>query len=108
MISKTVGFALTGSFCTFEPVLAAMKALSLQYETVVPILSFAAGSTDSRFGAAASVLRSLRSGQRRAEADLARRGYEPDPRGCGRRPAGRTASADSAATVNQNGENCAY
>lgn len=53
MISKTVGFALTGSFCTFEPVLAAMKALSLQYETVVPILSFAAGSTDSRFGAAA-------------------------------------------------------
>ena len=54
MRSERIGFALTGSFCTFEPVLAAMKRLSLEYETVVPILSFTAASTDSRFGSARS------------------------------------------------------
>lgn len=54
MRSERIGFALTGSFCTFEPVLTAMKRLSLEYETVVPILSFTAASTDSRFGSARS------------------------------------------------------
>ena len=53
MTNHVIGFALTGSFCTFEPVLAALTRLAREYETVQPILSFAAGSTDSRFGAAA-------------------------------------------------------
>ena len=53
MKKETIGFALCGSFCTFEPVLAAMTRLAREYETVQPILSFAAGSVDSRFGAAA-------------------------------------------------------
>ena len=53
MREKTIGFALCGSFCTFEPVLAAMTRLAREYETVQPILSNAAGSVDSRFGAAA-------------------------------------------------------
>ena len=53
MNRKTIGFALCGSFCTFEPVLAAMTRLAREYETVQPILSAAAGSTDTRFGAAA-------------------------------------------------------
>lgn len=50
----TVGFALCGSFCTFEPVLAAMAAVARQYETVLPILSSAAQTTDTRFGTAQS------------------------------------------------------
>ncbi len=53
MRTERIGFCLTGSFCTFEPVLAAMSRLAREYETVQPILSYAAGSTDSRFGAAA-------------------------------------------------------
>ena len=53
MTSKTLGFALTGSFCTFEPVLAALTRLAREYETVQPILSPAAAATDTRFGAAA-------------------------------------------------------
>ena len=53
MIAKTIGFALCGSFCTFEPVLAAMTRLAREYETVQPILSETAAHTDSRFGAAA-------------------------------------------------------
>ena len=53
MRSETIGFALCGSFCTFEPVLAAMARLSQNYENVQPILSGAAASIDSRFGASA-------------------------------------------------------
>ena len=49
MRTERIGFALTGSFCTYEPVLAALKRLTLEYETVVPILSFASAETDSRF-----------------------------------------------------------
>ena len=54
MKTERIGFALTGSFCTYEPVLAAMKRLTLEYETVVPILSFASAEVDSRFGSANS------------------------------------------------------
>ena len=53
MKPETLGFALCGSFCTFEPVLSALARLSREYETVQPILSRAAGTTDTRFGAAA-------------------------------------------------------
>ena len=53
MRTETLGFALCGSFCTFEPVLAALTRLSREYETVQPIMSAAAGSIDSRFGASA-------------------------------------------------------
>ena len=59
MRPQTVGFALCGSFCTFEPVLAAMSAVAGEYETVVPILSRAAAGTDSRFGAAADFRRRI-------------------------------------------------
>ncbi len=52
MEDKTIGFALCGSFCTFEPVLSALTAIARDYARVIPILSFAAGSTDSRFGSA--------------------------------------------------------
>ena len=53
MRKEAIGFALCGSFCTYEPVLAAMTRLAREYETVIPILSFAGGSIDSRFGKAA-------------------------------------------------------
>lgn len=53
MEQKTIGFAFCGSFCTYEPVLSALAVLARQYETVLPILSFASAETDSRFGTAA-------------------------------------------------------
>lgn len=53
MRTERIGFALCGSFCTFEPVLAALSRLAREYESVQPILSGAAASIDSRFGAAA-------------------------------------------------------
>lgn len=48
-----MGFALTGSFCTFEKVLPVLHTLVGQGITVTPILSFHAGSLDTRFGSAA-------------------------------------------------------
>ena len=46
-----IGFAMCGSFCTFSSVFPAMEAVS-QKHTVIPIVSCAAQSIDSRFGTA--------------------------------------------------------
>ncbi len=54
MENKTVGFAFCGSFCTYEPVLAALADMKRHYKTVIPIMSPTSFSTDSRFGTAAS------------------------------------------------------
>ncbi|MBP3319107.1 MAG: dipicolinate synthase subunit B, partial [Ruminiclostridium sp.] len=48
-----VGFALTGSFCTFEKALAAMEETAVRYPNSLPILSEASAETDTRFGRAA-------------------------------------------------------
>lgn len=48
-----IGFALTGSFCTFARVAKVIETLVDQGWQVTPILSFHAGALDTRFGAAA-------------------------------------------------------
>ena len=45
----TIGFALCGSFCTYERVFPVMERLGKSYE-LIPIFSQSAYSTDSRFG----------------------------------------------------------
>lgn len=52
MTSLRIGFALTGSFCTFARVLRVIDTLVQQEHEVTPILSFHAGALDTRFGAA--------------------------------------------------------
>ncbi len=47
----TIGFAMTGSFCTYAAVFPVLEQLAGEYQ-VVPILSHAAYTTDSRFGTA--------------------------------------------------------
>ncbi len=46
-----IGFALTGSFCTFEKVFPEIEKLCEVYE-VIPIMSEASANTDTRFGRA--------------------------------------------------------
>ena len=60
-MSKTrVGFALTGSFCTFRAVFAQIQALvALGYE-ITPILSFRAARENTRFYAKETVFQTLR------------------------------------------------
>ena len=47
-----IGYALTGSFCTFEKSLLQMKKLKENGVEIVPIMSFNAYNLDTRFGKA--------------------------------------------------------
>ena len=49
---KTIGFAITGSFCTFAKVFPQIEALAEQGADIVPIMSEISFSTDTRFGKA--------------------------------------------------------
>ena len=60
MRKERVGFALCGSFCTHEAVLRALKTMTETYETVIPIVSQTAASTDTRFGTALQLMEQLR------------------------------------------------
>ena len=51
----TIGFALTGSFCTFSKVMPVIETLAEHY-SVLPIVSQSVCRTDSRFGTAADHL----------------------------------------------------
>lgn len=53
-----IGFAITGSFCTFSKVFPTMEALSKKY-TLIPILSPVASTVDSRFGKAEDHIRRI-------------------------------------------------
>lgn len=60
MKDKTIGFAMTGSFCTFKKVI--MELENLQRETgatILPIMSETAYSTDTRFGTASQFTKEI-------------------------------------------------
>ena len=52
MNNLNVGFALCGSFCTYKEVIETMKALKNKGYNIIPIMSFNAFNTDTRFGKA--------------------------------------------------------
>lgn len=52
---KTIGFAMCGSFCTFETAFGQMEFLKQQYN-ILPIFSKNAYETDTRFGKAADIV----------------------------------------------------
>lgn len=54
-----LGFAICGSFCTFDTLLPVLEQLAETYD-ITPILSPAAYGTDTRFGPAADFLRAVR------------------------------------------------
>ncbi|MCL1963528.1 MAG: dipicolinate synthase subunit B [Firmicutes bacterium] len=58
---KTIGFALTGSFCTFARIFPQVEALISTGARVIPILSFNAYDMDTRFFTASDVLGRLTS-----------------------------------------------
>ena len=53
MAEIRIGFAITGSFCTFKAVFPQMELLVQKGYRVMPIMSHNAYSTDTRFGTAA-------------------------------------------------------
>ena len=52
LIGKRIGFALTGSFCTFSKVMKELEKLTELGADVYPIMSETAWTTDTRFGPA--------------------------------------------------------
>lgn len=61
MKKTTVGFAMTGSFCTFEAALEQMRELVRRDYDVLPVLSFNAAHLDTRFMEAEELHHRLRS-----------------------------------------------
>lgn len=59
--NKTIGFAITGSFCTFRSVLTQLKSLAETGANIMPILSEAAYSFDTRFGKAEDIRSEIKS-----------------------------------------------
>lgn len=55
----TVGFAVTGSFCTFHKVFPQIKRLSEQCKRIIPIMSEISYKTDTRFGKAEENIKQL-------------------------------------------------
>ncbi len=55
----TVGFAMTGSFCTFKKVIPEIDNLSKKGANVLPIMSNTAATTDTRFGKAEDFVNTL-------------------------------------------------
>lgn len=56
MQNITLGYALTGSFCTIKDSVKALKNLSRQNINIIPILSETVFSTDTRFGKAKDLI----------------------------------------------------
>jgi len=54
-----IGYALCGSFCTHARSLRVLKELKNSGEDILPIISPAVGSTDTRFGKADDLVREL-------------------------------------------------
>ena len=59
MRTERIGFAMCGSFCTHEKALTALKRLTEEYETVIPIVSENVALTDTRFGTSDALLEAV-------------------------------------------------
>ena len=54
-----IGFALTGSFCTFKKVIPKMKELINQVAEIIPIMSFNSYNLDTKFGKAKDFIKEI-------------------------------------------------
>lgn len=52
MSQPVIGFAMCGSFCTFDKVITVLEELKKSYPDIIPILSDTSYKTDNRFGTA--------------------------------------------------------
>lgn len=59
MNNKTIGFAMTGSFCTLKSVINEMKVVAETGAKLIPIMSHNAYTTDTRFGKSSEFIRQI-------------------------------------------------
>lgn len=60
MRHEVIGFAMTGSFCTFATVFQELEHLTSVFSNVVPIMSEISWQADTRFGTAEEHIRRIR------------------------------------------------
>lgn len=58
---KKIGFALTGSFCTFNKTISKIKELITLGADIIPIMSFNSYNTDTRFGTSEKFIDEIKS-----------------------------------------------
>ena len=56
---KKIGFAITGSFCTFSKVIEQIKELVKSGADIVPIMSFNSFELDTKFGKASDFIQAI-------------------------------------------------
>jgi len=56
---KNIGFCLTGSFCTFKNTILQMRELVKENANIIPIMSYNAYKTDSKFGKAKDFIKEI-------------------------------------------------
>lgn len=59
MEDKTIGFAVSGSFCTHDKAMEALEQVKARYQRVIPIVSECTAATDTRFGNAHDLMREM-------------------------------------------------
>ena len=57
---KNIGFAFTGSFCTFKTVLEELKNIKKEKANIVPIMSFNSYKMDTKFGKAQEYIEEIK------------------------------------------------
>ena len=57
--NKNIGFCLTGSFCTFKNTILQMKELVKEEVNLIPIMSYNAYKTDTKFGNAKNFIEEI-------------------------------------------------
>ena len=58
--NKKIGFALTGSFCTFKKTIPKMKELIKKGAEIMPIMSYNSYSMDTKFGKAKDFIEQIK------------------------------------------------
>ena len=57
---KKIGFAFTGSFCTFKTVLEELKKIKKEKADIIPIMSFNSYNLDTKFGKAEDYIKEIK------------------------------------------------
>ena len=57
---KKIGFALTGSFCTFKRVIEELKKIKKEKADIIPIMSFNSYNLDTKFGKAEEYINEIK------------------------------------------------
>ena len=77
LLGKKVGFAFTGSFCTFKTVIQELKKIKEEGADILPIMSFNSYNLDTKFGKAEDYIKEIKEISEKEEIIHTIQGAEP-------------------------------